>query len=39
MMFVFRSNYGICLLALSLVLPLVGIGWGQTAPPPASKLG
>ena len=36
MMFVFRSNYGICLLALSLVLPLVGIGWGQTAPPPAS---
>jgi hypothetical protein len=36
MMFMFRSNYGICLLALSLVLPLVGIGWGQTAPPPAS---
>jgi hypothetical protein len=36
MMFLFRSNYGICLLALSLALPLVGIGWGQTAPPAAS---
>ena len=36
MMFLFRSNYGICLLALSLSLPLVGIGWGQTAPPAAS---
>jgi hypothetical protein len=33
MTFVFRCNYGICLLALSLVLPLVGIGWAQTAPP------
>ena len=37
MTFMFRSNYGICLLALSLVLPLVGIGWAQTAPPAASE--
>ena len=37
MMFLFRSNHGICLLAMSLVLPLVGIGWAQTAPPAASE--
>ena len=37
MMFVFRSNYGICLLTLSLALSLVGAGWAQTAPPPASE--
>jgi hypothetical protein len=37
MMFVFRSNYGICLLALTLALPLVGAGWAQTAAPPASE--
>jgi hypothetical protein len=36
-MFVFRCNYGVCLLALSLALALVGPGWAQTATPPASE--
>jgi hypothetical protein len=36
MMFVFRGNYGIYLLALSLALALAGTGWAQTAAPPAS---
>jgi hypothetical protein len=33
--FVFRCNFGICLLAL--VLALAGAGWTQTAPPPAPE--
>src|SRR5450759_3000484 len=37
MIFVSRSNYGICLLALALALALVGAGWAQTATPPASE--
>ena len=36
-MFVFRCNYGICLLALALALALGGTGWAQTATPPASE--
>jgi hypothetical protein len=38
MIFVSRSNYGICVLALALALALVGAGWAQTATPPASDL-
>jgi hypothetical protein len=34
-MYVSRRNYGICLLALALVLALVGAGWAQTAATPA----
>ena len=32
-----RRNYGICLLALALILSLVGAGWAQTATPTASE--
>jgi len=35
-MLVSRRNCGICLLALALGLALVGAGWTQSAPPPAS---
>jgi hypothetical protein len=34
-MYVSHRNYGICLLALSLILSLVGAGWAQTATPTA----
>jgi len=36
-MFLSRRNCGICLLALALAVALVGAGWTQTAPPPASE--
>ena len=36
-MYVSRRNYGICLLALALILSLVGAGWAQTATPTASE--
>jgi hypothetical protein len=36
-MYVSRRNYGICLLALALILTLVGAGWAQTASPTASE--
>lgn len=32
-MFMSRGNYGICILALALVLTVVGTGWTQTAKP------
>jgi len=32
-----RRNYGICLMALALILYLVGAGWAQTAPPTPSE--
>ena len=32
-----RRNYGICLLALALILSLVGAGWAQTATPTPSE--
>jgi hypothetical protein len=31
-----RRTYGVCLLALALILSLVGAGWAQTATPPAN---
>jgi hypothetical protein len=34
-MYLFRCNYGICLLALTLTLALAGAGWPQTATTPA----
>jgi hypothetical protein len=34
-MYLSCRNYGICLLALVLALPLAGAGWSQTATPPA----
>jgi len=34
-MYLFRCNYGICLLALTLTLALAGAGRAQTAAPPA----
>ena len=36
-MYVPRRNYGICLMALALILSLVGAGWAQTASPTASE--
>ena len=36
-MYVSRRNYGICLMALALILSLVGAGWAQTATPTASE--
>ncbi len=36
-MYLFRRNYGICLLALALILSPVGAGWAQTASPTASE--
>jgi hypothetical protein len=36
-MYVSRRNYGICLLALALILSLAGAGWAQTATPTASE--
>jgi hypothetical protein len=36
-MFVFRCNYGICLLALALALAPVSAGWAQTPTPTASE--
>ncbi len=36
-MYLSRRNYGICLLALALILSLVGAGWAQTATPTASE--
>jgi len=36
-MYLFHRNYGICLMALSLTLSLVGAGWAQTAAPTPSE--
>ena len=36
-MYLFRRNYAICLMVLSLILSLVGAGWAQTATPTASE--
>jgi hypothetical protein len=36
-MYVSRRNYGICLMALALILSLVGAGWAQTATPTPSE--
>ena len=36
-MYLYRHNFGICLLALALALALVGAGWAQTATPTASE--
>ena len=36
-MYLSRRNYGICLMALALILSLVGAGWAQTATPTASE--
>ena len=36
-MYLSRRNYGICLLALALILSLVGAGWAQTATPTPSE--
>jgi len=36
-MYVSRRNYGICLMAMSLILSLVGAAWAQTATPTPSE--
>ena len=36
-MYLFRRNYAICVMVLSLILSLVGAGWAQTATPTPSE--